>query len=132
MLPLLELDLGGTLTIARARDELGQRPVAVWTDHEVHLRHAGQEFWSQTLCHAAHDPHHVTRPFVALQLTHATEDSLLGVIAHGARVDQQHVRDGRIVGPHVSITSQDAEHQLGIRDVHLTAVGLDVDAPHAS
>ena len=67
---------------------------------------------------------------VALQLAHAADDPLLGVVAHRAGVDQHHVGLGRIVRAHVALAPEDAEHELGVGDVHLAAVGFDVDAFH--
>src|SRR2546425_7891892 len=39
-------------------------------------------------------------------------------------------RLARVGRTDVTLPREDAEHQLGIRDVHLTAVGLDIDARH--
>jgi len=130
VLPFLERDFGGPLTVARASDQLRQATVAIRPDDEVHLRNALEQLGTEPLGHAADDAEHVAWPLVALQLAHAAEYALLGVVPDGAGVHEQHIGQGGIVRAHVSLASQDAEHQLGIRDVHLAAVGLDVDARH--
>jgi len=67
---------------------------------------------------------------VALQLADARQHPLLRVVAHRAGVHEHHVRLARVAGADVALPLEDAEHQLGIRDVHLAAVGLDVDTRH--
>ncbi len=130
MFPAFELDIGGTGAALRLSDQLRQTAIAIGADDEIHLRHLLQQLGAKTLRHAADHTEDVTGPLVALELAHPSQDALLGVIAHGAGVDEQHVRLDRIIGAHVARPSQDPEHQLGIRDVHLTAVCLDVDAAH--
>ena len=65
-----------------------------------------------------------------LQLAHAADDPLLGVVPHRAGVDQHDIGLGRIVRAHVAFAPEHAEHELGVGHVHLAAVGLDVDALH--
>jgi len=130
VLPALELDLGGALAPARPGDQLGQPAVAVGPDDQVHLRHTREQPLPEALRHAADHAEHVARSLVLLQLAEAREHALLGVIAHRAGVHEQHVRLGGVVGADIPLPTQDAEHQLGVRDVHLAAVGLDVDARH--
>ena len=130
VLPALELDLGGPLPRTRPRDQLGQPAVAVWADHQVHLRNPLQQPRAQPLRHAAHHPQHTARSLETLQLAHARQYLLLRMVADGTRVHQHHVGLGGIVGAHEALAPQHAEHQLGVRDVHLAAVSLDVDARH--
>ena len=130
MLPSLERDIGGTFAALCLRDQLGQAAVAIGADDEIDLRDAFEKLGAETLCHTADDAKHVARTFVALELAHPSQHALLRVIAHGTGVDQHDVRHGRIVGARVARTLQDSEHQLGVRDVHLAAVGLDVNAGH--
>jgi len=130
VLPAFELDIGGARAAPGLRDQLGKTAIAIGTDDEIHLRHLLQQFGTKALRHTTDYAQHVAGPLVALQLTHPSQHALLGVIPHRAGVDEQHVRLGRIIGAHVARPSQDSEHQLGIRDVHLAAVRLDVDATH--
>ena len=111
-------------------DELGQVAVRVRADDQVDLGDALEQHGAEPLRHAADHAEHVAGPLVALQLAHAADHPLLGVVPHGAGVDQHDVGVGRIVGAHVALAAQDAEHELGVRHVHLAAVGLDVDALH--
>ena len=132
MLPALECDVGSALAIAGPRDQLGETAVAVGSDHEVHLRHALEQRGTEPLRHAADHAEHVTGALVALQLPQPTEDTLLRVIPHSARIDEHHVRIDRIVRAYVALAPQNSQHQLGVGDVHLAAVGLDIDARHQS
>jgi hypothetical protein len=61
-----------------------------------------------------------------LQLAHAPDHPLLGVVADGTGVHQHHVGVHRLVGADVALPTQEPEHQLGVGHVHLAAVGLDV------
>ncbi len=128
--PPLERDVGPALPVAGARDQLGQAAVAVWSDDEIDLRHTLEQFGAETLRHASHDAQHITGALVAFQLPHASENTLLRMIAHRTGIHEQHVRLGGVFRAHVALTAQDTEHQLGIRDIHLAAVGLDVNAAH--
>ncbi len=130
MLPAFERDIGRALAVPGARDQLREAAIAVGPDDEIDLWHTLEQLGPEPLRHASHDAQHIAGPLVALQLSHPPQHPLLRVIADRAGVHEQHVRLGRIGGAHVSFTPQDAEHQLGVGDVHLAAVGLDVDAPH--
>ena len=130
VLPRLELDRGSAFAPAGPGDELGQPAVAIGPDDQVHLRHASEQPLPEALRHAADHAEHVARSLVLLQLAEAREHALLGVIAHGAGVHKQHVCLRGVVGADIPLPTQDAEHQLGVRHVHLAAVGLDVDARH--
>jgi len=114
VLPALERDVSRTLAGARVRDQLGKPAVAIRTDDEVDLRDPLQQFGTEPLCHASHHAKYVAGTLVAFQLAHPSQDPLLRVIAHRARVHEQHVRLGGIVRAHVPGTGQDAEHQLGV------------------
>jgi len=130
MFPSPELDIGAALAGPGLRDQLRQAAIAIGSDHEIDLGNSLEQFGAETLGHAAHHTQHIAGTLVAFQLTHASQHPLLRVIAHGAGIDEQHIGVGRIFRTHVARTAQDAEHQLGIRDVHLAAVGLDVNAAH--
>ena len=131
VLPAPKRGFGGALALARARNQLRQTAITVGADHQVYLRHAFEQLRTQPLGHTTHHAQDISRTLVALQLPHASQHALFRVIAHRAGIDQQYVRFGRIVGAHVSLTSQHSEHQLGIRNVHLAAVGLDINARRA-
>ncbi len=130
MFPSFELDVRRALATPGLRNQLGQATITVRADHQIDLRHTLEQFGAETLRHTAHHTQHVTWALVAFQLSHASQNPLLRVIAHRTGVHEQYVRLGGIVRAHVALTAQDAEHQLGVRDVHLAAVGLDVNAAH--
>src|SRR5262249_24505249 len=100
------------------------------TDDQINSRDLLEQRGAKALRHAADHAEHATRTLVALQLAHAADHPLLGVLTHGAGVYQHHVRLGRIFGAHVTRAAQEPEHELEAGDVHLAAVGLDVDAFH--
>ncbi len=131
MFPGPKLDVGGAVAGPGPCDQLGKTAVAVGADHEIHLRHALEQSGTEALRHAAHHSQHVSRPLVALELAEPAEHALLRVVPHGARIHEHHLGRVRIVGADVPLPSQHPEHQLGVGDVHLAAVGLDVDAWHA-
>jgi hypothetical protein len=57
------------------------------------------------------------------------QNPLLGMLAHGAGVEQNDVRllwTGRHT---VAVGAQDAQHDLRVVEIHLAAVGLHVDQP---
>src|SRR5512141_1707252 len=64
---------------------------------------------------------------LALHLAKTADHPLLGVIANRARVDKDDVSFLRYVNSIVSGRCQLAEHELGVADIHLAAVGLDVN-----
>ena len=105
----------------------GEVAVAVGPDHQVHPGHLLQQRGAQALRHAADHAEDAAGPLVALQLAHPPDHPLLGVVAHGAGVDQHDVGVRRLLGPHVALPAEHPEHELGVGHVHLAAVGLDVD-----
>ncbi len=54
-------------------------------------------------------------------------DSLLGMITDGTRVDQNDVGFIDVLSELVATTVEDPANYLGVRHIHLTAVGLYVD-----
>ncbi len=89
-----------------------------------------EEYRPQSLGHAADDAEDRSGTLVTLELPHPADDPLLGVVADGAGIDQHHVGPLGPLGRDVAVPRQHAEHQLGVRDVHLAAVGLDPDTLH--
>jgi hypothetical protein len=132
VLPGLELNFRRSGPIRRTLDQGREPPVAVGPHHEVHVRRLVQQPGPEALRHAPHDPQDHPGPLVALELAHAADHPLLGIVPHRTGVHQQDVCRGRIVGSHVAVASQPTQDQLGIGHVHLAAVGLDVDVLHDS
>jgi hypothetical protein len=64
---------------------------------------------------------------VPLELAEAPDHALLRVVADRAGVDEDDVSTVRRVDGLVAVLGQAAAHQLGIADVHLAPVRLDVD-----
>jgi len=134
MLPGAELDVGRAGSRAPGPgpgDQLGKTAIAVGTDDEIDLRNALEQLGPEPLRHAADHAQHVTGTLVALELAHAPEHPLLGVVAHRAGVHQQDVGLRGVVGTDVPLAAEHAEDELGVGDVHLAAVRFDVDAWHA-
>ena len=67
------------------------------------------------------------RALCSAQHARAREHPLFGPFAHGAGVEQDQVGARRVQGPRVAGAVQHPQHQLGVGDVHLAAIGLDVD-----
>ena len=86
-----------------------------------------EQLRSESLRHAAGYPHDGILRHVALQFAQPANHALLGVIANGACVDEDHVRAIRDVHRPVTGGRKLAEHELGVAHVHLAAVGFDVD-----
>ena len=132
MLPAPELHVRGALAPPGAHpgDQLRQPAVPVRAHHQVHLGDALEQLGAEPLRHAPHHAEHAAGPLAALQLPYARQHLLLGMVTHRAGVHQHDVRRGGIVDGDVALPLEHAEHELGVRDVHLAAVRLDVDARH--
>lgn len=128
MLLEVEAGLDRPLTGAGPFQERRQRPIAVGTDHETDVPRLLQQRCAEALRHAPRHAHRGRRLHHALELPEAAEHPLLGVIADRAGVEQDDVRLVRRRRLGVSARRQPAEHELGIAEVHLAAVRLDVHA----
>ena len=128
MLPGAEFRVGETFPATRVAEELRQVPVGIGAHHEVHAGDLLEQDGTEALRHAAHHAEHIARALEAHQLTDPSDDTLLRVVTHGARVHEHDVRLIGIRGALVALPPEDPEHEFGVRDVHLAAVGLDVDA----
>src|SRR5882724_8223794 len=62
----------------------------------------------------------------------ATDDALLGVVAHGTGIHEDDVRSLGVFRMDVAGSRELPEHQLGVRDIHLAAVRFEVDGRHWS
>ena len=111
-------------------DDIAQAPIGIRTGYQVYSGRALQEIRTEPLRHAARDGQHDIRPVAPhpLQLADPTEDPLLCVLADRAGVDDDHVRLCRVVHRYVAAVGQRSRHDLGVADVHLTPVGLDIRA----
>ena len=72
----------------------------------------------------------VPPPLYCASMLARREHALLGLLAHGAGVDQDEIGAGRIVGARVPAAIEQPQHQVGVRDIHLAAVGFDVNRGH--
>jgi hypothetical protein len=125
-----EPDVGRSPPLLRPGDQLGEAAVAVGADDEVHLGHALEQRGAPALRHAAHHAEHGPGPLEALQQSQTPQDPLLRVVAHRTGVDEHHVRFRGVRGADVAMRPEQPDHELGVGDVHLAAVGLDVNARH--
>jgi hypothetical protein len=53
-------------------------------------------------------------------------DPLFCIVADGTRVEKDHIGGGRVGRKAVSFLPEDPSNELGVSNVHLTSVGLDV------
>ena len=115
--------------LARLIDEKGKVAVRVRAYNQIELRHALEETSLQVLGHAPRDAEDDSGAamLVPAQLAQAPVDALLGMLADGTGVDEDHVGFGGLIDPLVARGAELTEHQLGVGHVHLAAVGLDVD-----
>ena len=106
-------------------DEVGEREIAVGACHEVDTVLLEQLF-ADALGHATKHAED-DAPTSALQrmvIVDAGQDFLLGVVAHGAGVEQHGVGVVKIVDGAVAGHHHHAGHDLTVGHVHLAAVGF--------
>ena len=129
---LLEIEVGRRefLAFARAFEQFRQRAVGVRPDHKRHARVALEESRTEPLRHASRHAEDGVSLHEAPQLPEPADDALFGVLANGARVDENHVRPFRCMKHFIANGRQLAEDELGVADVHLATVGFDVDRRH--
>ena len=128
MLPGTELGVMHPVAAARLADQFRQVAVGIRPRHEIHPGHPRKQVRPEPLRHAAHHAQHRSLALVPLELPYPADDALLRVIPHRAGVHQHHVGVLRALGADESLPAEEAEHELGIRHVHLAAVGFEVDA----
>ena len=111
-------------------DHLREPMQGLRTEHQIHVRSARGDALALLAGHTtAHADDHV-RPQLLERAPFAEqrEHLFLGLLPHGAGVDQQHVRLRRIVRTgHPVGRLEHIPHLAGIVLVHLTAEGFDVD-----
>jgi hypothetical protein len=118
---------------ARA-NQLGQLVIGLGPDHQVHRRLTPHDLLALGLGHAAgHGDGHGSAglglaALHQLDLAKLGIDLLGGLLANVAGVEHHQVRALRLVGHGIAQRAQDIGHALAVIDVHLTAVGLDVEA----
>jgi hypothetical protein len=128
--PGAKLGVSRTLATLSVAQKLGQVPIRIGTSHEVDTRNLREECGTESLGHTPHYPQNISCTFMTLELSHSTDYPLLSVITHGAGVHQHHIGVGRILSRLIPHAAEHSKHQLGVRHVHLTAIGLDIDAFH--
>ena len=118
---------------SRHSEQLGEPPVAVRPDQQVDVGSPLRQAPTEVLCHAARDPQPQVGPppFVARQLGQPPEHARLGVLADRTGVEEDHVGGLGRVRALIAVGGQMTEHELRVGQVHLAAIGLDVDARHA-
>ena len=81
----------------------------------------------QTLGHTADDAHDQSGvgPAVAFHLGQTAPDALFGIVADRTGVDQDNVRLVDPLGIYVPFALHHGDHDLGVADIHLAAVGFD-------
>ena len=96
--------------------------------HEIHARLLHQ-LTATALRHAAHESGH-QRHLAPPHHAHLAQRLLLRLIAHGAGVDQHHIRIQIRPRHGIAALDEHLRHLLGVALVHLAAVGFDMDAWH--
>jgi hypothetical protein len=116
--------------VADPVDDLSQVTIGIRPDHQVHTPHLSKQPVTDALGHAAGDAEHeIGTPLpVSLQLSQPSEHPLLGVLPDRTRIHEDHIGLIRVVDAHEAVLGEDSGHELGVADVHLAAVRLDVDA----
>jgi hypothetical protein len=123
----IELDSGRPLTGASAVDERWQLSIAIGPDDQAYVLHAIEQLATQPLRHATRYAEYRIVLHPALDLAKPTDHPLFGVLPDCAGVDQNDIGAVGLVDRLIAGISQLAEHELGVTDVHLTAVSFDVD-----
>src|SRR6476469_633924 len=101
--------------------------MSVGTNDETHMTRPLENLRTKALRHATGDTEYRAAFHLALHFAEPANHTLFRVIANCARVDENDIRVlGGIYGP-VPGRSKLPKNELGVADVHLAAVRLDVD-----
>jgi hypothetical protein len=117
-----------------AGDQLGQLVIGLGPDHQIDRRLAMHDLLALGLGHAAgHGDGHLAAGLglAGLHLLDVAElgiDLLGGLLADVAGVEHHQVGALGLVDDPIAQRTQDIGHALAVIDVHLTAVGLDIEA----
>ena len=110
-------------------DQLRQGVDAVHAEHQIHIGVALAQLFHHMLLvgHATAQADHQAGLFFlqALECTHIAEDALLGVLTHGAGVEEDKIGVLRLVAQAVADIHQHALDALAVVDVLLAAVAVD-------
>src|SRR3954468_3249075 len=82
---------------------------------------------SQSLSHAASHADNRVLLHPALHFAKTTDHPLFGVIANRAGVQENDVSIVRSIGLVIAGRDHFAKHKLGVADIHLAAVGLNIN-----
>ena len=95
---------------------------------EIEVRHALEKILSLLLGDAATDPydHSFASVFELLPAAERAVNFLLGLIPHGATVEQNHICGINAVGLHITRPAHDLGDPFRIILIHLAAVGLNI------
>ena len=112
---------------AASGDVISSVSVEVGPGHDVDAVRALDQFLLEAFGHAADDAHDEPRfgPAVAFHLGQAPPDTLLGIVADRAGVDQDDIGQADILGVDVSLPLHQGNHDFRVADIHLAAVGFD-------
>ena len=105
----------------------GQVAVGVRPGHDIDAVRSFDQLLLQALGHTADDAHDQSGvgPAVAFHLGQTAPDALFGIVADRTGVDQDNVRLVDPVGIYVPLALHHGDHDLGVADIHLAAVGFD-------
>lgn len=126
----MALQAKGHLQLARAlnfRDQFGQPGQLSRAADDVHVRRPLVDQFLVLLRHAAENADNLAGMalLVAAEPTQGTINLVLGMLAHAARIEQNHVGVGCLVREHISLPAQRANDELAIEHVHLATDGID-------
>ena len=137
----IELVLDRKLGLDRAvlaREQIGQPVIALRADDQIDYRRAADDLRALRLRDAARHRHGHAPPVVGgvfLELAHPAElriDLLGRLFPDMAGVQDDQIRIVRRCCLHIAFGREQVRHTMGIVDVHLAAVGFDVElARHA-
>ena len=121
-----ELHVYGFLSRFGSGNESGELKIAVWTCHEVHSVLI-DEFVFHAFGHTpddANDKAALTFATQCVEGVESCEDSLLGIVAHAAGVDEYCIGGIKTFGCSISRHLHHTCHNFAVGNVHLAAVGL--------
>ena len=122
-----KLDVDGLLALLGCGNEVGKVHVGIRAGDEVHVVLV-EELLLDALGHAAEDADDEALLVLpqGMEILEAAVDFLLGVVADGASVDEDGVGIGDDVRHFVAGHLHDGGDDFAVGDVHLAAVGFDV------
>jgi hypothetical protein len=112
-----------------AAEQVGQSPIGIWARDQIEPRRPRHQRRSIMLRHASEQPELQMRPgnFEPCEIAQPADHAVLGMLANRAGIDQDNIgvlgtrREG------IASLAQDGADRLRIGDIHLAAVGFEIN-----